>query len=205
MKKILFALAAVIIVLSCRASEDTDREGYYYDKFRGDDSSIINLTQYESFLKCLNQFDFGRYRGTAITFSVNAPNDFVASQISAMMKSVCEKNDVAIVVPRSDGRGRRLDKPAEAYDLQLNAICGGYHFYDGLFVKNYTSITRLILVENDLGKNHVSNYDSGYREYRYGTVELADAFKVFFFALLLLIAAVFLVKAVILRKKNSAA
>ncbi len=205
MKKILFVFAAAALVFSCRAADEADREGAYYDKFRGDDSSIVNLTQYESFAKCLGRFDFGRYRDAAVAFSVNAPNDFVASQISAMVRAACEENGVRVVEARLDERGRRLDKPAEAFDLQLNAVCGGYHFYDGLFLKNYRSIARLVLVENDLQKNKIVRFDSGYQEYRHAAPELSDAFKVFIFALILLVAAVVLVKLVWLRNGKPSA
>jgi hypothetical protein len=202
MKKLILVMLAAAILISCKASNDPDREGYYYDKFRGDDSSIINLTQYESFSKCLGRFDLTKYRDSEITYSLNAPNDFVATQINSLVKSILNQNDIRVADATYDGKGNRIGAHAEKYDLQFTAICGGYHFYNGLLLKNYSSITRLVLVENDIEKKKITNSDSGYQEYRYGALEFTDIFQVFFYALLLLVVAVLLVKFVLLKTKK---
>jgi hypothetical protein len=202
MKKMIFAVLMVAIFFSCKGTGSSDREGLFYDKFRGDDSSIINLTQYESLSMCLQQFDFSRYQGAEITYALNAPNDFVSGQLDALMRSICEKNNIRAVSVKYDERGNRPGTRTEKYDLQVNAVCGGYYFYDGLLLKNYKSITRLIMAENEIEKKKIKNYDSGYREYQYATLEFTDIFKVFLYSLILLVIAVVLVKFVLLKTKK---
>ncbi len=132
-----------------------------YDSFRGSSSSIVNRVQMEAFDKCLLKFDFSKYKGKVVASKVYAANDHVKEQITSLLNISFIKN--GILVPKQEIDKKKSTPPKYDYSLEVNAVCGGYHFYPGFIFYNYQSTARVVVLEKTpIGDTHF--FDSSYQE-----------------------------------------
>ncbi len=165
MKRLVFALALCFILSACAKKEEPTDDyaggNMQYDLFRGSSSSIVNRVQLEAFDKCLQKFDFSKYKGKVVATNVYAANDHVKEQILSLLNISFIKN--GILTPKQEIDKKKSIPPKYDYSLEVNAVCGGYHFYPGFIFYNYQSTARVVLLEKTpKGETHF--FDSSYQE-----------------------------------------
>lgn len=145
--------------------EDYDYTGgnMRYDEFRGSSSSIANQVQLEGIKKCIEQFDFSKYRGKIVDVAIIAGNSQVETQLSTLLNIIFIKEGILTPKKEYDEKGN-LKPYKYDYLLKLNVICGGYHFYPGIVFHKYQSTIRIVMLESEFEKENESRYfDSGYQ------------------------------------------
>ncbi len=165
MRNLACVFVLLLIVLSGCAKKEIADDGaggnMQYDSFRGSGSSVANRVQYEAFSKCLRKFDFSKYKGKVVNINVNAGNPHVTEQIKTLVNVILVKNGIFAAKKEYDN-GKELP-PKYDYSLDINAVCGGYHFYSGFIFYNFKSTARLIMLESTTVATN-RYYDSGYQE-----------------------------------------
>lgn len=166
MKKLVFIFVLLCIISAgCAKKYEPGEEpaggNMQYDSFRGSSSSIVNRVQFEAFNKCLEQFDFSKYKGKALDVSVYAANSHVTEQIKTILNVLFIKN--GILVPKQEYEKAKQKSPKYDYALEINAVCGGYHFYPGFVFYNYQSTARVVMLERT-PKGEARCFDSNYQE-----------------------------------------
>jgi len=194
------------LLFSCK-SESSYKYGeeIVYDKFRGDKSSIINLTQNESLKKCFSNFDFSIYKDKKVKYKINSANDLVYDQVKNLFNIAEINNNIKIVEEKKDNNGNEKNKVPEEkadYKITMNVICGGYYIYDGFIFKNYKSVTRIVLLSTDTKTEKTKYIDSNYQEYKYFTIEFTDYFITFIY-LWVTILLLLIIYLKIIRKKSN--
>jgi hypothetical protein len=178
MKKISCIFVLCIVLAGCqkKSAEDEYSGGnMQYDSFRGSSSSIVNRVQLEAFDKCLQQFDFARYRGKVVEVVVYAANDHVKDQITTLLNVLIMKN--GILTPKQEFEKGKPKQPKVDYSLEINAVCGGYHFYPGFIFYNYQSTARAYMLERT--PNGESRFfDSNYQEISLFKPVFTDEFRI---------------------------
>lgn len=175
MKKVIFVLMLLIILLGCKKADNTDDYAggnMQYDSFRGSSSSIANRVQLEAFDKCMDKFDFNKYKGKTVDIKIYAANDHVTEQIKNLVNIQFIKNSIQI--PKQENSKSKSMKCD--YSLEVNAICGGYLFYPGIIFHHYESTARVIVLEKTL-KDETHYYDSGYQEASIFKAVFTDEFR----------------------------
>lgn len=199
---ILFILIICFLLAGCNGwNGDFERSGDYnmqYDLFRGGSSSVVNQVQLESIRKCLERFDFLKYRKKIVDIEVNAPNEFVTQQINTLMNIIFIKNEIKSPKKEYDEKGN-LKPYKYDYLLKINAICGGYHFYQGVIFEKYESNVRIVILENTYdGK--VKYFDSDYQNSSIFKPVFTGEFRVSLYIIFFLIIFIFLYRINILPK-----
>ena len=164
MKKMIIIFALCLVFTSCKKNNEGDDlagGNMQYDSFRGSSSSIVNRVQLEAFDKCLKQFDFEKYKGKIVEVTVYAANDHVKEQITTLLNLFFVKN--WILTPKQEFINGKPIQPKVDYTLEINAVCGGYHFYPGFIFYNYQSTARAVMLEKT-PKGESRIFDSKYQE-----------------------------------------
>jgi len=165
MKNLIYVLALSLIVLTGCAQKEMVDDGaggnMQYDAFRGSSSSVVNRVQYDAFNKCLRKVDFSKYKGKVVNINVNAGNPHVTEQIKTLLNVYFIKN--GILTPKKEYDNGKELPPKYDLALEVNAVCGGYHFYPGFIFYNFKSTARLIMLESTPAAT-TQYYDSGYQE-----------------------------------------
>ncbi len=165
MRNLACVFVLLLIVLTGCAKKEIVEDGaggnMQYDSFRGFGSSVVNRVQYEAFSKCLRKFDFSKYKGKVVNINVSAGNPHVTEQIKTLVNVIFVKNGIFVSKKEYDN-GKELP-PKYDYSLDINAVCGGYHFYPGVILYNFKSTARLIMLESTPAATN-RYYDSGYQE-----------------------------------------
>lgn len=189
-----FVILVVLLFSGCVDKYAEPGEGMAYDEFRGDQSSLVNLVQYEALSKCFEQINFGHYSEDVINYKINAANEQVYDQVKMLLNTKIIDENISVADEKA------VEEGDYQYELQFNVVCGGYYFTDGIFLKKYSSITRIILLSKDMktGKSFYS--DTGYQSYRYYTPDFTEIFKVFIYSLLFV--AILLTGYLIINKKT---
>ncbi|MCK4667837.1 hypothetical protein KAU33_13855 [Candidatus Dependentiae bacterium] len=175
--KYLIFLMLILFLTSCSDSPKIKAgDQLIYDKFRGDESSVINIVQYESFSKCINTFDFKKYENKKVHNKYIVPNDFVEHQIKNIVNMKYIDNNIKSIEDSGPETADDFD-----YNFQYNTICGGYYIFDGFIFKKYQSHTRIVLYTTDIKNNKTYYQDSGYQKYSYFTFEFTKIFQIFIY------------------------
>src|ERR1039457_3858978 len=164
MKNLIYVLALSLILLAgCAKKEIADDSAggnMQYDAFRGSGSSVVNRVQYEAFSKCLRKFDFSKYKGKVVNINIGAGNPHVTEQIKTLLNVIFVKN--GIFTPKKEFDNGKELPPKYDLALELNAVCGGYHFYPGIIFSNFKSTARLVMIEST-PVAATQYFDSGYQ------------------------------------------
>jgi hypothetical protein len=179
MRNLVFVVVLLLIgVTGCAKkeySDDSSGGNMQYDSFRGSSSSVVNRVQYEAFRKCIERFDFSKYKGKVVNCTIAAGNQQVTDQVRTLMNVAFIKN--GILVPRKPYEKGR-EKPLKYdYSLDINAVCGGYHFYPGIIFHRFMSTGRLVMLESVPGGT-TRYYDSDYQESSLFLPVFTDEFRV---------------------------
>ncbi len=179
MRNLVFVVMVLLIGFTGCAKKDMGDDGsggnMQYDSFRGSGSSVVNRVQYEAFKKCIERFDFSKYKGKIVNCTVMAGNQQVTDQVRTLMNIAFIQN--GILVPRKSGE-KGKEKPAKYdYSLDINAVCGGYHFYPGIVSHRFMSTTRLVMLESVPGGS-TRYFDSDYQESSFFLPVFTDEFRV---------------------------
>jgi hypothetical protein len=177
MRKIVYIFILCLTLTGCqKKSEGDDYSGgnMQYDSFRGSSSSVVNRAQLEAFDACLRQFDFAKYKGRMVEVAVYAANDHVQEQIKTLLHVLFIKN--GILTPVQGSQGGKPKSPKADYSLEINAICGGYHFYPGFVFYHYQSTARVVLLEKTT-QGGTRSFDSNYQEISLFKPVFTDEFR----------------------------
>lgn len=173
-------IPAVIVVLFLSGCVDKPSQsggGMAYDQFKGDQSSIVNMVQYEALSKCFDQFHLWDF-GETIHYEINSGNQQVYDQVQMLLNTKIIDNNISIADENE------VESDNYKIKLQINVICGGYYFTDGIILKKFSSITRVMIIRKDMETGKSLYFDSDYQSYRYYTPDFTEIFKVFIYALL---------------------
>lgn len=195
MKKLL-PVSVIIVSLfltACGGKYYQSGGGMAYDQFKGDQSSIVNLVQYEALSKCFDQLNIWDF-GETIDYKINAGNEQVYDQVKMLLNTKIVDHNISVA------NEEELEKGNYKYELQINVICGGYYFTDGIILKKYSSITRVMILRKNMETGKSLYYDSDYQSYRYYTPDFTEIFKVFLYCLMF--SAILLVGYLICNKKK---
>ncbi|MBP7654089.1 hypothetical protein KA977_11745, partial [Candidatus Dependentiae bacterium] len=91
-------LFSFILLFSSCSNNDNKHSGdsLVYDNFRGDLSSIVNIVQYNSLLKCINQLDLKKYNEKKIFHIVTSPNEYVENKVNTILNQKYIENNIKI-------------------------------------------------------------------------------------------------------------
>jgi hypothetical protein len=68
-----------------------------------------------------------------------------------------------ILIPKQEYEKGKPKSPKYDYTLEINAVCGGYHFYPGFIFYTYESTARVVMLEKT-SKGETWYFDSNYQE-----------------------------------------
>jgi hypothetical protein len=179
MRNLLFVVVLLLIGLSGCAKKESGDDGsggnMQYDSFRGSSSSVVNRVQYEAFGKCIERFDFSKYKGKVVHCTIAAGNQQVTDQVRTLINVAFIKNGI-LVPPKTYEKGK--EKPLKYdYSLDINAVCGGYHFYPGIIFHRYMSTGRLVMLES-VPVGTTRYFDSGYQDSSFFLPVFTDEFRI---------------------------
>jgi len=184
MRNLVLVVMVLLVGLTGCAKKEMGDDGsggnMQYDSFRGSGSSVVNRVQYEAFKKCIERFDFSKYKGKIVNCTVTAGNQQVTDQVKTLMNIAFIQNGV--LVPRKIYE-KGKEKPLKYdYSLDINAVCGGYHFYPGIVFHRFMSTTRLVMLESVPG-GATRYFDSNYQESSLFLPVFTDEFRVSLYVL----------------------
>jgi len=179
MRNLVLVVMVLLVGLTGCAKKEMGDDGsggnMQYDSFRGSGSSVVNRVQYEAFKKCIERFDFSKYKGKIVNCTVTAGNQQVTDQVKTLMNIAFIQN--GILVPRKIYEKGKEKPQKYDYSLDINAVCGGYHFYPGIVFHRFMSTTRLVMMESVPG-GATRYFDSNYQESSLFLPVFTDEFRV---------------------------